>query len=89
MTYWIMQAKNRLLEELQRVTQEYCHSDWVPGFEHILWNVLEDDSPWLAEKDKIVLRELSGEADGWWKWQNGLVFLSKDEWEREYLRNKR
>ena len=83
-----MQAKNKLLEELQRISQEYCHNDWLPGFENFLWRVLEEDSPWLTEKDKGLLAELSKEADGWWVWKNGFVFLTMNDWQREYLRNK-
>lgn len=64
----------------------YC-AGWLEGCEDTLWAFTQEpgvDHAWgmgcVTAADTEELRRLSDKARGWWRWENGEVFVPLDEW---------
>jgi hypothetical protein len=68
------------------ISEEFWCAGWMHGTEDALWRV-QPGTGWgrgiITERQAQLLRLLSEECDGWWRWddKNGAVFVRLAEWE--------
>lgn len=72
-----------LLALMTGISEEFWAAGWMSGLEYALWQVeagREYGMGVISERQATLLRLLSEEAGGWWGWQDGPKFFSKDSW---------
>jgi len=75
-----------LLALMRGISEEYWAAGWISGLEYVLWNVKGGTALGqgeITERQATLLKLLSEEAVGWWRYgANGPEFLSTEEWKR-------
>ena len=84
-------ARLGLLLMMRGVSEEYWCAGWLIDLEYVLWEVVigKPSSIALTERQTQLLRLLSEEAGGWWRYADeGEQFLLMEDW-LEHLRARR
>ena len=81
-----------LLALMKGISQDYRCANWLVDLEYDLWRTIEEPSAQLeiSDRERILLRLLSEECNGWWVWDNERgepKLLPLEEW-RERVRNR-
>jgi hypothetical protein len=67
------------------ISEEFWCAGWMAGLEDALWRV-QPGTKWgqgtISERQALLLRLLSEECDGWWRWEDnaGPVFVKLADW---------
>ncbi len=87
-------ASEALVNFMSGISEYYYCAGWLTGLEFILWGMAyhgHDREFGMGEvsNDEIEhLKQLSEDADGWWRWDNedGNRFVTLDEWRAIYAK---
>jgi len=83
-------ARMGLLALMRGISEEAWCAGWMMGLEFDLWAVREGRQDAygqigaITERQARLLRDLSDEADGWWRWgdTDGPTFVRLEEWRK-------
>lgn len=72
-----------LLALITGISEEFWCAGWMDGIEYRLWQVKPGTGYGqgvISERQSELLRLLSEECDGWWRWDGGPRFVRSAEW---------
>jgi len=72
-----------LLALMTGISEELWCASWMSDLEFALW-LAEPGRRYgqgaITERQSILLRLLSEECDGWWRWDDGPKFIKREAW---------
>lgn len=74
-----------LLALMSGLSQAIYAAGWMQDIEYELWSAIQPEGRIMravTARQRHLLRLLSEEADGWWRYEDGPVFVPMAEWER-------
>jgi hypothetical protein len=74
-----------LLGLMTGISEECWCAGWMEGLEFSLWGAsggMRYGQGIITERESQLLKLLSEECDGWWRWADGPLFISTADWLR-------